>query len=159
MMDCLEELLGEMSTTFEVREVMRRLPTVSRNTIVYYRQKALNTSFHPGTYGGARHFKFSTQERRYVEALLFWAVATEPLNTLRKYVLIMQQKGYFLNKMWISRCFERWGLSYKRAYYQHVYKYKPENMQRYASYVHWIRTIDPRRLFFLDETRFDTEYH
>lgn len=48
MIDCLEKLLGEMSTTFEVREVMQRLPTVSRNTIVYYRQKALNTSFHPG---------------------------------------------------------------------------------------------------------------
>ena len=35
-----------------------------------------------------------------------------------------------------------------------IRKYSPENMLRYFRYTQWIRTVDPRKIKFLDEVLF-----
>ena len=62
-----------------------------------------------------------------------------------------------VNVSWIKRVFREWQYSHKRFYYVQIHKMTQKNILRYIDHIFGIVEIDPEKLKYLDESRFETK--
>jgi transposase len=127
----------------------------TRDFVRYWIRKAQDQTWHQGSLGGARHFAFTAETERKIEAVLWTHLYANPTWMLDEFAAAVQRDtGVSVQSRWISRTFVRWGFSRKVALYKQVYKYTLRNVIYYCIYVSRIDDFDPVRLKFCDESHF-----
>jgi len=98
--------------------------------------------------------KFSEIEEDIIWTLLVEFLVVSPRSSLKKCVQYLSWCGVSVTRSWVSRLLKRNGWSLKVVNFRHKYKFKPENIQYYFTFVFALRDIPPQRVKYLDETHF-----
>lgn len=56
-----------------------------------------------------------------------------------------------ISRSYIQRIFAKWNWSWKVVSNKQIHKYTPSNIIYYGNFLHWINTVDLRKVKFLDE--------
>jgi putative transposase len=91
-----------------------------------------------------------------VKAILYGLVTEIPTATAFYYEQCLYElTGEQFHPNYLQRVINSLGLSLKKICYEKKYKFYPENMQYYEHYVNLYKSIDRRRLVFVDQTGFN----
>jgi len=126
----------------------------SRAHVEYWRKKILDPAFHPNSCGGRRHALFSPEDQQLLENELWKIVQVHPEFTVKEFQDALKEKGYTLSDRSLRRIFKSWKWSWKCPDRKQVDKYKPENIEYYATYLYLVKDIPWKSLKFLDEAHF-----
>lgn len=110
--------------------------------------------------GGAREscFKFSHEEKKKIELVLFQAVQKNPITSIPELLeLIRNETSLNPSNIYIRRIFSQWRWTWKKPESRNINKYTPENMTYYGEFLLWIRHIPIFKLKYMDEAHFDVK--
>jgi transposase len=88
----------------------------------------LYKDFHPGKHGGLRRFKFTTEEKVHIEAILWNHAKQHPLARLGEYKRQLLENGYDVSLSEISKIFKSWHWSFKKPH-RSMYIFKKTTKQ------------------------------
>lgn len=125
--------------------------------VSYWNKKSIDPSFHCGTQGGARNFKYSLEVQHELEKLLWSLAIVHPTWSLAEFVVELNNNGFLVNREFIRVIFHKWRWSWKRADPKQPHKYSIPNMNYTIEFVLWIRTVPFTRLKYLDESHFNSK--
>ena len=123
----------------------------------YWMQKFSDTNFHAQRRGGARNWKYGLMQQYFVESLLWRIVRDLPCENPQRYCRELQALGIEdVTPSWVTRAFKRWRYSRKKVYHIQRRKFTVLNVCRYLDHVMATPHLDPTKLKYLDESRFET---
>jgi len=98
-----------------------------------------------GEWGGARNWKFETQEdEKNASSLMMNYFRDRPTATLQDCVDYAAKRGIFVNVIWVSRLLQRMDYTQKVISHKQKNKFTKENIEYYAEYSSGIRQF-PRK--------------
>eukprot|EP00026_Physarum_polycephalum_P005908 Phypoly_transcript_05947.p1 GENE.Phypoly_transcript_05947~~Phypoly_transcript_05947.p1 ORF type:complete len:331 (+),score=27.69 Phypoly_transcript_05947:825-1817(+) len=121
-----------------------------RGFVHYWKRKALLKNFHGGTHGGFRRFKFTTEEKLHIGAILWKHAKKHPLARLGEYKRKLSKSGFDVSLSEICKIFKSWRWSFKKPHRKH----KLENIEYYGEFKYAIQFIPWEKLKFCDESHF-----
>jgi hypothetical protein len=135
---------------------LRRFPTMSRSALFYWKNK-----FESGvtsTRGGARNWLFNSDTHALVEGVLWMMLEESPLDTPAVLCDKLHDNFSFtdVTTTWVHRMLVRWHYTRKKVYYVQKNKFTIQNTCRYVDHILAVPHLDPTKLKFLDESRFET---
>ena len=123
----------------------------------YWMRKFLDQGFHPLQHGGARNWKYPPAQQYFVESVLWKVVKNLPCENPVRYCAELASLGIpDVSPSWVTRAFRRWKYSRKKVQHVQRRKFTTLNICRYLDHVMAIPHLDPTKLKFLDESRFET---
>jgi len=141
---------GNIAGTYRARKLF----SLSKYCVRYWRKKTSNRLFHPNQHGGHRYSKFAPYEHQQIRLYVWFLCNEEPTRKLQNYVEELSDIGYNCSKEFVRAIFKEWRWSWKKPSNKQLQKYTQENLKRYADYVEWISEQDLRKLKFADEVHF-----
>ena len=115
----LKRNVAEAALTSTPTEVARRF-CVGVGFVRYNLQKFIDPLFHVSGLGGARNTLFTADEQLVVDILLYREVLLNPVQSGPEYAATLRAVwGLDLDPRWITRRFEAWGYSFKKALQTH----------------------------------------
>lgn len=130
---------------------------IGKKVVTYWLKKATNPSFHPCSWGGPRNWKYTPLQHSLAESVLFELIEQKPQETAKEYATWMKKYGILdATESWVTRCIARWHFSIKKTYHVQKLKFTEENMLRYVDHIFGAVQLDPTKLKYLDESRFET---
>ena len=134
-----------------------RMSGLSWSHVDYWMRKFLDENFRTQKRGGARNWKYGPMQQYFVESVLWRVVGDLPCENPRRYCEVLSTLGIQgVKPSWVVRAFKRWKYSRKKVYHIQKRKFSTLNVCRYLDHVMAIPHLDPLKLKFLDESRFET---
>jgi len=133
------------------------LTGLTRGTVRYWERKVLEAPFHPRSHGGARNFAFTVAQHTIAEAVLLNILDVEPACTLDNLAKKVHQYGCTgVSRAWVARTLTGWNYTHKRIYHIQQHKFTELNVLRYIDHIFGVCQLDPTRIKYLDESRFES---
>ncbi len=129
---------------------------VSLRTVAYWREKYNNPSLHASGWGGARNWTMNVEQHTLVEGMLWQMVEDLPTETPHGYSTLLQELDIPVTTAWVVRVLARWNYSRKKVQHTQAKKFTVINVCRYIDHVLATPNLDPTKLKYLDESRFET---
>lgn len=129
-----------------------------RRTVSYWKDKFENPSLGgEHSWGGARNWLFNEDAHYLVEGMLWQLLEDMPTDTPEGYCSELHRLGIpDVTVSWVVRVLSRWNYSRKKVYHIQAKKFTTLNVCRYIDHVFAIPWLDPTKVKFLDESRFET---
>ena len=155
-MSDLQLRAGQLSVTHTEADIVR-ITGLSRSMVRYWTKKHHDEEFHSLSHGGARNFSMTASHHTLSEAVLLTVVEMHPSATLEGLAKKMRQYGCRdINKAWVYRTFCTWEYTHKRLHHVQQHKFTQRNILRYIDHIFGIAELDPTKIKYLDESRFET---
>ena len=123
----------------------------------YWMKKFLDPQLHVQRQGGARNWKYGVMTQYLVESVLWKVVRDLPCENPKRYCEVLADLGLVgVKPSWVTRAFKRWRYSRKKVYHVQRRKFTLLNVCRYLDHVMSVPHLDPTKLKYLDESRFET---
>ena len=101
-----------------------------------------------------RHFKYSAEIRKILEACLWYLVKLNPTLHNWQYAKKLEWYSFYVNEKFISRIFQQWHWSRKKPTRQQIQKYSSVNIQKYWQHITGVLLVPYEKLKYLDEAHF-----
>lgn len=128
--------------------------SLSKDSVIYWRDKTKDPLYHSGLHGGKRWEKFSVLDRLKMRTSLWMRVQVDPLTKISEHLDHLRRDGFECSREYVWVIFEDWKWSWKRPSYQQAAKYTQKNIQYYYAYLAWLSTKDLKTVKFCDEVHF-----
>ena len=148
--------VGLMSGHHSVADIMATTG-LTRGDVRYWARKAQDPSFHSGRWGGGRRYCTTLGQSLLREGVLLALIDSHPSATKSGLARLMRQYGcHGSNGSWVKRTVKGWQYRHKRLYHIQPLKFTELNMLRYLDHIYGIVQVDPSRVKYLDESRFES---
>jgi transposase len=129
---------------------------VNIRTVAYWREKYESPSLHASGWGGARNWTMNVEQHTLVEGMLWQMVEDLPTETPHGYCALLRELDIPVTTAWVVRVLSRWNYSRKKVQHTQAKKFTVVNVCRYIDHVLAAPNLDPTKLKYLDESRFET---
>ena len=147
---------GVVATEVGRAEAARRLG-YGYSHVDYWMKKIQNPQYHAQRRGGARNWKYGVMAQYFLESVLWRVVRDRPCENPQRYCELLASLGLSgVKPSWVTRAFKRWRYSRKKVYHIQRRKFTTLNVCRYLDHVMATPHLDPTKLKYLDESRFET---
>jgi len=97
----------------------------------------------------------------YRVPLLTWRVIDDNVIVCRRTLysmssLLSSRFQCSITRSWVCRMYKRWRWTFKNTSQKHIHKYLWSNLVLYGRYLVYIRSIQQRRIKFMDESSFSS---
>jgi transposase len=121
----------------------------------YWRKKYQDPSFHSGSWGGFRGYKYGEEGEALLHQLVWKIFDLYPDGSLGDYTNIIQELGVTDITRWkVGEIFRTWNWSWKIPSRTQIRKYTPENILYYINWVKQCTRLNWYKAKFLDESHF-----
>jgi hypothetical protein len=139
--DSRQAWAGYLAQTNSIASVVS-MTGLTRSQVSYWREKVADPTFHPGTYGGPRNWKFQFLHHALIEAILLEIVKAKPLETVFNYCKELEGYGIFgVLESWVTRVLTRWNFSTQKVYQIQKAKFSTLNMLRYVDHIYGMHML------------------
>jgi transposase len=151
--------LGAQSIAMSLQEAADFMLT-NLHVARYWRRKVTDRDYHADTWGGARTYRFSENDRFLLHFAVYSKTLETPTITALEMLVYLRDELEFealdgeAGRRWINRVWERWGWTSKHVCYRNINKYSNVNVEYYVLYRAHILTVPLEDLIFYDETSF-----
>ena len=150
------ERAGTLAATMSNAEV-GQWTGLSNSQVKYWRRKVADPLFHNSGHGGFRNWKFTPQVHDLVEAVLHNLMKKFPMETADVYAEKLALYGMpVVPRAWVARVLKRWNYSHQKVYHIQKGKFTSLNVMRMLDHMYAMPHIDPTKLKYPDESRFES---
>jgi transposase len=148
-------MTGKLTSLYGPTQTSEFLEGVSVGKCNYWKRKYLDPTFHSGSWGGFRGFKFGEDGNLALHKLLWEVFEIDPNLSLGQYTELVRELGVTdITKWKIGEIFRSWGWSWKVPAQKQLKKYTPENIIYYLNWIKCVLHLDWLKAKFLDESHF-----
>lgn len=146
-------LMGKQSYKYGIKTTADTFNMRPRS-VLYWRRKVADPTFHSNKWGGARNWRFTGEERKQLLHLIWFFCKKKPLCNLPEIKDFLATAGFDVRISFIRQIFKRWRWSWKKPSVFQVNKYRIDNILHYVVHCKAIQGIEKSKIKYLDESSF-----
>jgi hypothetical protein len=89
---------------------------LSLGQVKYWKKKLEDPTYHDNSWGGARNFKYDTDDKDKIHQLIYEYLVKNTSATQQDVIHQMSIKGFNINQTYISRLYRSWGWKRKKKH-------------------------------------------